>query len=74
MIAPDAQKHVPMIRWFSGSFDKKELDPSLLKAKIMNQYSHDNIFHTILGLFEIKTTVYDKSLDIIDHAQKASHD
>ena len=27
-------------------------------------YSHDNIFHSILGAFGVKTKLYDKNLDI----------
>lgn len=67
VIAPDVQKHVPMIMWFSGSFNNKEVNVRSLKDKIHDKFSHDNLFHTILGLFEIKTDVYNKALDIIDH-------
>lgn len=72
MIAPESQKHVPMIMWFSDSI-AKELDLDSLRAKNMNQYSHDNIFHTVLGLFEVNTAVYKKSLDIIDHVREPEH-
>ena len=64
MIAPDAQKRVPMIMWFSDSFDRDEVDPDTLKERVDKKYSHDNLFHTILGLMEIKTTVYDEAMDI----------
>ena len=68
MIAPDAQKHVPMIMWFGDGFNnKEEINFNALKNKINNYYSHDNIFHTILGLLEVKTAVYDKTKDIIEH-------
>jgi lipid A ethanolaminephosphotransferase len=72
MIAPEAQKRVPMIMWFSDSIEE-EVNLRLLKTKINNQYSHDNIFHTVLGLFEINTAEYDKSLDIIDHEKDTEH-
>jgi len=65
-IAPDAQKKVPMILWFSDSFIH-DIDIPLLKSKTTKPISHDNIFHTILGLFEVRTNVYMKSLDIIEH-------
>jgi len=35
-----------------------------------NEYSHDNIFHTILGLMEVETSVYRESMDIINHSQR----
>ena len=31
-----------------------------------NTVSHDNIFHTILALMEIRSKTYDKSLDMFD--------
>ncbi|MEJ2094814.1 MAG: sulfatase-like hydrolase/transferase, partial [Gammaproteobacteria bacterium] len=66
MIAPDAQKHVPMIMWFGDGQDLKEdINFRKLKSKINNKYSHDNIFHTILGLFEIETSVYKTDMDIV---------
>ncbi len=68
MFAPDAQKHVPMIMWFSDSFDmRREVNYTRLKEQTQNKYSHDNLFHTILGLMEIETEVYDPAMDIISH-------
>ena len=68
IIAPNAQKHVPAIMWFSDSFDlHNKVNFAELKKRKNNLYSHDNLFHTILGLLEVKTRAYDKSLDIIDH-------
>jgi len=72
VIAPEAQKRVPMIMWFSDSIEE-EINLRLLKTKTDNQYSHDNIFHTVLGLFEIDTAAYDQSLDIIDHNKDTEH-
>lgn len=40
---------------------------SLLNNKSANAFSQDNLFHTILGLMEIETEVYDQSLDIINY-------
>jgi len=64
MMAPDAQKKVPLILWFSDSFLAD--DVNILKIKNHEEISHDNIFHTILGLMEIETNVYNKDLDIIN--------
>ncbi len=66
MIAPETQKHVPMIMWFSDSFDnRQEVGFKALQNDIDVKYSHDNIFHTLLGLLEVDTPVYDKSMDIL---------
>lgn len=59
MLAPDIQKSVPLIIWMSDSF-KQSHQIDTKKEK----YSHDNIFHSILGAFEIETKAYNKELDI----------
>ncbi|MGD9732895.1 MAG: phosphoethanolamine transferase [Desulfamplus sp.] len=74
LIAPDTQKHIPCIIWFGDSFDKEEVNFNTLKDKVNNRYSHDNIFHTILGLMEIQTSVYIKEMDIIDHNGEDDND
>ena len=71
MFAPGLQKRVPLLMWFSESFEKDEINYDSLKNKLTNKYSHDNIFHTLLGLMEIKTSIYNKSLDIIDHPDES---
>lgn len=63
-MAPDTQKHIAAVAWFGESF---KLDPKILRDKSKNQYSHDNLFHTVLGLMEVETSVYDAGLDIIHH-------
>ena len=63
-MAPDSQKHVPAVLWFGDSF---KIDRKGLKAKANLPFSHDNLFHTLLGLMEIETTVYNKSLDILNY-------
>lgn len=63
-MAPDAQKHVAAIMWFGKSFD---IDREALRAKAHLPFSHDHLFHTILGMMEIKTSVYNKKLDIVNY-------
>ena len=31
--------------------------------------SHDNLFHTLLGLFELDTGVYDGSMDLLQKSR-----
>ena len=68
-IAPDAQKHVPMIMWFSDSFSKSQINFQSLKEKAENEYSHDNIFHTILGLMDVQTQAYNVAMDFLEHSE-----
>ncbi|MDB2705015.1 phosphoethanolamine--lipid A transferase [Pseudomonadota bacterium] len=65
MLAPDSQKHVPMFMWFGENFDADEVNLDLLKQKSSQKYSHDNIFHTVLGLLEIESEIYNPALDIL---------
>jgi len=60
-LAPQEQKHVGAIFWFGNNFD---IDRNALREKSDVQFSHDNLFHTILGMFNVQTTLYDKNLDI----------
>ena len=68
-MAPDVQKHVPAIMWFGESF---KIDTASLKAKADLPFSHDHLFHTILGMMEIETEVYDRRLDIINFSSAPS--
>ncbi|MBN2782700.1 MAG: phosphoethanolamine--lipid A transferase [Campylobacterales bacterium] len=62
-IAPDAQTHVASLVWF-GDEMKKELDMVKIESLKDKPFSQDNLFHTILGLFEVDTKVYDEKLDM----------
>jgi lipid A ethanolaminephosphotransferase len=64
-IAPDEQKDVPLILWFGGEIVKK-LNKTKLRARIQSPYSHDNLFHTILGLLNVETSIYEKDLNILE--------
>ncbi len=66
-IAPKAQTWIPAIFWFGDNFN---INREELKQKIADSYSHDNFFHTILGLMEIQTDVYNWELDIIKSARE----
>lgn len=72
-IAPEEQRHVPMVTWFSDNFllDHK-IDGNCLKQQHDIHYSHDNLFHSVLGLMEVSTTVYDQKLDIFSNCQLKS--
>ena len=69
MMAPKAQIEVPLIMWFGGELSKK-MDYNKLKSKLNSPYSHDNLFHSILGLFNVKTQVYDQEKDILNGVWK----
>lgn len=72
-IAPKQQTQVPMIFWGSDSFLKEQgIERQLLTRQQNNQFSHDYLFHTILGLFHVNSTVYKPELDIFNKNRKDS--
>lgn len=63
--SPEEQRHIPFFMWFSNDFKKEfKINENCLKNKSKQEHSHDNIFHSVLGLFNIKTKYYNKNLDI----------
>ena len=65
LLAPDVQKHIPLIVWLSAGYQQSyQTDQHCLLANKANALSHDNLFSSILGLFEIQTEIYDPDLDL----------
>jgi lipid A ethanolaminephosphotransferase len=66
--APEEQKHIPFILWLSKDFsDSFGLDTECIKRQRTEPYSHDNLFHSVLGMLDIKTNVYQPDYDIFSH-------
>ncbi|WP_275788055.1 phosphoethanolamine transferase [Pararhizobium gei] len=63
-IAPSQQTHVPFVLWL-GKDAKASIAQSCLIAKTGEPQSHDNLFHTVLGLMHVATSVYDPKLDTL---------
>ena len=67
-IAPPEQKRIPMLAWLSPTFlGLEKWDDTCLRAPRPKPPSHDNVYATVLGLLEIETREYDKTLDVFDH-------
>lgn len=67
-IAPKEQTSVPMVFWFSDVMQRDDhIDYACLKEHAKKGvFSQDNLFHTLLGITEVKSKTYDKNLDILD--------
>lgn len=64
-IAPKEQKAVPFFMWFSPENEiTNDINRQCLMRISDQHYSHDNLFHTLLGLLNIQTKVYNSKLDI----------
>ena len=64
-IAPDVQKKVPFIVWVSDEFKKQKGIDNNDIGKDSN-YSHDNVFHSVMGAFGMRSDIYNKQLDIFN--------
>ena len=63
--APAVQKQVPWITWLSPSIERqRSVSLRCLRAKADTRLSHDNYFHSVLGLVGVQTGVYRADLDI----------
>lgn len=66
-IAPDEQKHVPMVMWLSDDYQKRYgvSDTCLKKRASEQNYSQDNLFSTMLGIMGVSTKEYQAADDIL---------
>jgi lipid A ethanolaminephosphotransferase len=64
-IAPSEQTHVPMIWWVSDAFAAQSyIDLQCMRRRAAEPASHDHLFHSVLGLLRVETSVRDPSLDL----------
>ncbi|MDO9184295.1 MAG: phosphoethanolamine--lipid A transferase [Bacteriovorax sp.] len=64
-MAPDEQKNVAAVLWMGGDLAKRT-NYELLRKKSQLPYSHDNVFHTFLGLMDVQTPEFNRDLYILD--------
>lgn len=78
-IAPRVQTHVPLIAWLSPEFSRAEhVDLPCLRKRVNEQLSHDNVFHSVLGLLDVRTSAYLRARDVFsrcrsDHTTILAH-
>ncbi|MDD3007297.1 MAG: phosphoethanolamine--lipid A transferase [Arcobacter sp.] len=70
MIAPNEQKHIASLLWLGDGEMKEDYNIEKLNTYKNKEFSHDNLFHTLLGLFEVETDVYKKDMDILNDSRK----
>ena len=65
-IAPEVQKHVPMVGWFSEGLTRRlDLSAGCMQAGLDAALTHDNMYHTVLGLMDVRTPTYSGPLDML---------
>jgi len=65
MFAPEAQTHVGTLFWF-GANTKQNIPYGKFVQNTQKEYSQDNLSHTLLGLFAVKSSIYQKEKDILN--------
>jgi lipid A ethanolaminephosphotransferase len=65
LFAPDEQTHIPMMLWLSDGFTSRfGIDRACLAARRDQPLSHDNVFHSVLGMLDVDTAVLNPRLDL----------
>lgn len=65
MIAPPEQTHVPFMLWMSEGFSERfRIDRTCLHARKGQPFSHDNVFHSVLGMLNVNTAVFNPRLNL----------
>ena len=65
MFAPAEQTHIPMMLWMSDGFTGRfGIDRACLAARRDQPLSHDNVFHSVLGMLDVDTAVLNPQLDL----------
>lgn len=62
-VAPEAQKHVPMIFWPGRLGARAGADTACLRGTLDAPLTHDHLFHTVLGLLDVRSRSYQPRLD-----------
>jgi len=65
LFAPREQTQVPMMLWMSDGFSERfRIDRRCLDARRGEPFSHDNVFHSVLGMLDVNTAVLNPRLDL----------
>lgn len=71
-IAPDVQKKVPWITWLSPAFTElAKLSMPCLRQRSGIPLSHDNLFSSMLGLMQVRTSDYASGADAYSACSRA---
>ncbi len=62
-MAPDEQKHISGFVWLGDSLRQSSKYTAAMQNK-NKKLGHDYLFHSILGIFDVNSTLYDPKLDI----------
>ncbi|CAM7705598.1 lipid A ethanolaminephosphotransferase [Leclercia adecarboxylata] len=72
MLAPEQQTHIPFIFWLSKDYQQNfGVDAQCLRDQAAKEaVSQDNLFSTVLGMMNIRTSVYQPQMDLLTHCRR----
>ena len=71
--APEAQTHVPFVAWLGDELAaRRGVDLACMRGRLDVPYSHDNLYHTVLGLVDVTTPTYSAALDAFAPCRKGA--
>lgn len=70
-IAPAVQTHVPMLMWFSTGWPTGSgLQIDCLRQRAAQPVAHDHLFHSLVGLLDVRSAVYAPDYDLTRGCQR----
>lgn len=65
-LAPDEQKRIPFLLWLPADRTREwSLDSECIRSQaVQRPVSHDDLYPMVLGLMEVRTSVYDSMRDV----------
>lgn len=68
--APEVQKHVPMVLWMADAFAQRgHTSRTCLTAERSRALTHDNLYHSVLGMLDVQTPTYRAELDAFERCR-----
>lgn len=65
-VAPEEQKRIPLIFWMSDGYAERiNVDQACLQRQLPMRFSHDNVYHTLLGATETRSDAYRSGMDML---------
>jgi lipid A ethanolaminephosphotransferase len=72
LIAPSEQTQVPMVFWSSSGFAQSAgLNNDCLRERARQPAQHDNLFHSLLALLDVQTSLYAADMDFTQGCRPA---
>ena len=72
-IAPREQTQVPMVLWWTKGFGQSTaIDQPCMQRRAAEPAQHDHLFHTVLGMLDVKTSLYEPRWDLTAACRSAA--